>query len=99
MVLSPRPPGESSKLSMGGGGGVATSLLLAGVRLRRRDDGVGPCAAVPNALPPLAGVCPSPENDLKLPGVLVFPSFLLVCGVKSKETAGVPLASIAISTD
>lgn len=80
---------------MGGGGGVSICRLLAGVRLRRREDGVGPAATVlppPNARPALAGVRPRPEKDLKSPGVGPFwPSAALLVGVKSRETVAAPL--------
>ena len=33
-------PGESRMESTGGGGGVSFAMLLAGVRLRRREGGV-----------------------------------------------------------
>jgi hypothetical protein len=75
---------------MGGGGGVSIWRLLAGVRLRRREGGVGPAAASlppPKARPALAGVRPKPENDRKSPGVGPFcPSAALLVGVNSSET-------------
>ncbi len=74
---------------MGGGGGVSIWRLLAGVRLRRREGGVGPAAppGPPKARPALAGVRPSPEKERKSAGVVPFcPSAVLLSGVKSRET-------------
>ena len=79
---------------MGGGGGVSICRLLAGVRLRRRDEGVGPDAVAPpapNVRPALAGVRPRPENDLKSLGVAPFcPSAVLLVGVNSSDTPPPP---------
>lgn len=64
--------------------------LLAGVRLRRRDEGVGWAPAPsrpPKARPALAGVRPRPEKVRKSPGAGPFcPSVALVVGVKSRLT-------------
>ena len=98
--LGPTPPGESSKLSMGGGGGVSIWRLLAGVKLRRREGGVGPAAASlppPKALPPLAGVRPRPEKERKSPGVPPFWPSALVVGVKSRDTPAVPCSRGAVA--
>ncbi len=87
---APTPRGESSRLSMGGGGGVSICRLLAGVRLRRRDEGVGwapEASRPPKARPVLAGVRPRPENVRKSPGAGPFcPSVAFVVGVKSRLT-------------
>jgi hypothetical protein len=85
---------------MGGGGGVSIWRLLAGVKLRRREGGVGPAAASlppPKALPPLAGVRPRPEKERKSPGVPPFWPSALVVGVKSRDTPAVACSRGAVT--